>query len=154
MAKGDLLVNERMLNNYARNTFDKIQASLSSNVETSTTASKAYAVGDTLILNGVLYDVTASISQGGTITAGTNVVASNFDSKVKGSLGTKLSATVSGTALTFTDASILSTSVIDGPYIADVLIGINEVSTGTNTITYTLEDDSASGKTAYIWVRG
>ena len=42
-------------------------------IEASTTASKAYAVGDYLIANDKIYKVTAAIASGGTITVGTNV---------------------------------------------------------------------------------
>lgn len=42
--------------------------------ETTTTASKAYAVGDYLGYDNKLYKVTAAIAQGGTITPGTNCV--------------------------------------------------------------------------------
>lgn len=42
-------------------------------IEASTTASKAYAVGDYLIANNKIYKVTAAIASGGTITVGTNV---------------------------------------------------------------------------------
>lgn len=51
-------------------------------IETSTTASKAYAVGDFLLLNGVLYKVTAAIAQGGAIASGTNVVATTIGDEV------------------------------------------------------------------------
>ena len=67
--------------------------------------------------------------------------------------GVKVLATVSGSSLAFTDASIGANSVIDGPYIKDMIVGIDSVSTSGTTITYTLEDSSANGKTAYIWVR-
>lgn len=42
-------------------------------IEESTTASKAYAVGDYLILNDKVYKVTVAIASGGTITVGTNI---------------------------------------------------------------------------------
>lgn len=42
-------------------------------IEASTTASKAYAVGDYLIINDKVYKVTVAIASGGTITVGTNV---------------------------------------------------------------------------------
>lgn len=67
--------------------------------------------------------------------------------------GVKVSATVSGSSLAFTDASIGANSVIDGPYVADMIVGIDSVSTNGTTITYTLADSDANGKTAYIWVR-
>ena len=42
-------------------------------VETNTTASKPYSVGETLVLNGQMYKVTAAIAQGATLTVGTNI---------------------------------------------------------------------------------
>lgn len=42
------------------------------NVETGTTASRAYAVGESFCWNGLLYRVTQAISSGGTLTPGTN----------------------------------------------------------------------------------
>ena len=47
--------------------------SIIATVESSSTASKNYAVKDYLILSGVLYRVTSPITSGGTITVGTNV---------------------------------------------------------------------------------
>lgn len=46
-------------------------------VETSTTASQAYAVGEQFILNGTLYTATAAITAGGTITINGNCTASD-----------------------------------------------------------------------------
>ena len=46
-------------------------------VEATSTASKEYSVGDLLIYNETLYRVTAKIASGGTITVGTNAVATN-----------------------------------------------------------------------------
>lgn len=45
--------------------------------EATTTASRAYAVGDQFIYNQTLYTVTVAIESGGTITVGTNCVASD-----------------------------------------------------------------------------
>lgn len=42
-------------------------------VETTTTASKAYAIGDCLVLNGQYYKVIAAISKGATLVVGTNI---------------------------------------------------------------------------------
>lgn len=67
--------------------------------------------------------------------------------------GTQVSATVNGTSLSFTDNSITNDSIIDGPYIADVLVGLKAVSQSGITITYTLSNNSADGKNAYIYVR-
>ena len=52
---------------------------MTATVEATTTASKAYVVNDLLIYNGVLYKVTSAISSGGTITPGTNVIATTID---------------------------------------------------------------------------
>ena len=46
-------------------------------VETSTTASQSYAIGEQFILNGTLYTATANISAGGTITINGNCTASD-----------------------------------------------------------------------------
>lgn len=55
-------------------------------IESSTTASKAYAVGDLLFYNNILYKVTSAISQGGTITISgnnANVTDTDIDSELK-----------------------------------------------------------------------
>ena len=46
-------------------------------VETSTTASQAYAIGEQFILNGTLYTATAAITAGGTIVINGNCTASD-----------------------------------------------------------------------------
>lgn len=46
-------------------------------VESTSTASQNYAVGDYLVYNGILYRVTAAISAGQTLTPGTNISATN-----------------------------------------------------------------------------
>lgn len=47
-------------------------------VETdATSASKSYAVGEQLILDGVLYDVTVAITQGDALTVGTNIAVAD-----------------------------------------------------------------------------
>lgn len=52
-----------------------ISANSFASVEESTTASKAYAIGDYFWLEGDLYRVTAAIASGGTITVNTNCIA-------------------------------------------------------------------------------
>ena len=49
-----------------------------SDVEASTTAAQAYAIGDYFVLNGYFYRATSAISVGDTITPGTNCVATNI----------------------------------------------------------------------------
>ena len=44
-------------------------------VENSTTASRAYSVGNYVIINGVLCKITAAVANGGTLTSGTNYTA-------------------------------------------------------------------------------
>ena len=56
---------------------------VTNNVETSTTASKAYSAGDFFVKDNVLYKVSADIASGGTITVGTNVVATNLTEQLK-----------------------------------------------------------------------
>ena len=67
-------------------------------------------------------------------------------------LGKKLTATVSGATVSFTDSAIPA-GVIDGPYIADLQMGVEKVVISSNTAAFTLSNSSANGKTAYIWVR-
>lgn len=55
----------------------KANQSIIAPVETSTTASQAYAIGEQFILNGTLYTATAAITLGGTITIGGNCTASD-----------------------------------------------------------------------------
>lgn len=51
-------------------------------VESSNTASKAYAKGEYLVYNGLLYIVTTAIASGGTITPGTNVTQTNVGTEI------------------------------------------------------------------------
>lgn len=55
-------------------------------VETTTTASKAYAVGQCLTLNGQLYKVIAAISKGATLVVGTNIAVHSV-SAINSNLG-------------------------------------------------------------------
>lgn len=55
----------------------KTDQSMIAPVETSTTASQAYAIGEQFILNGTLYTATAAITSGGTITINGNCTASD-----------------------------------------------------------------------------
>ena len=56
-------------------------------VETTTKASKPYSVGETLVLNGKLYKVTAAIAQGAKLTVGTNIAVHSV-SAINSNLGT------------------------------------------------------------------
>jgi len=63
-------------------------------VETGSTASKAYAVGDYIVKDGYFYRVTASIAQGDTFTVDGNIVKTNVGAEVT-SLNNDLSNVVS-----------------------------------------------------------
>ena len=69
--------------------------------EATTTASKAYAVGEYLTYNGTLYKVTAAISSGGTITVGTNVAQTNVGAE----LG-NIEATITDKVLRFDNLAV------------------------------------------------
>lgn len=91
-----------------------------------------------------------------TAAAGTNttqLATTAFVNTAIGYSATKVTGTVDDDTLEFTNAAITATCVIDGPYIEDVLIGIDSVTQSGTTVTYTLEDDTADGASAYIWVR-
>lgn len=91
-------------------------------VETTTTASQAYAIGSRLIYNGVLYRVTTAIALGGTIvTTGNNanVVAVTVDSEMKRRRIWFKNITVSaqateGTLIDAQDADIDSDYILEG----------------------------------------
>ena len=96
-------------------------------VQTSATASKAYAVGDYLVLNGLFYKVTAAIANGGTISVGTNVTLANVGrqlSNLNDSLHTTNGYIYSGSLPNNTDFNNVTTA---GHYV------INGGSTYTNT---------------------
>lgn len=60
----------------ARTDIEKLANNFGS-VESTSTASKAYAQGDTLIYDNVLYKVTTAIAQGDTLVEGTNIEQTN-----------------------------------------------------------------------------
>lgn len=62
-------------------------------VESSNVATIAYAINDYIIINGILYRVTAAINANGAITVGTNVVKTDMSTELKNmkaSLGTQV----------------------------------------------------------------
>jgi len=56
------------------------------NIESGTTASRAYSVGELVYYNDSLYDVITPIANGATFTIGTNIKATNISDKLKDSL--------------------------------------------------------------------
>ena len=61
----------------------EINAAISENVETGNTASKLYDIGDYLIWNGKPYRVIARMSQGSTLTVGTNIEYAPLADEIK-----------------------------------------------------------------------
>lgn len=51
-------------------------------IEDSSTASKAYAVGEFLVYNSQLYKVTAAIASGDTLTVGTNIASTSIGDEI------------------------------------------------------------------------
>lgn len=69
--------------------------------------------------------------------------------------GKKIHGRVSGATLVFQSEVITDDSVIDGPYIKDVLATTDGMvySSEDSSVTFALSDTSADNKPAYIWVR-
>lgn len=121
--------------------------------EDATSASQAYAQGAQLILNGVLYDVTASISQNDALTVGTNIAAADdLETQIasvnsaKEDKPTILTQTLAAgsTTLTFTNAAIGNNSRIR--YLSDpFVVGLieNAVQSGT-TVTLTCKEQASN----------
>lgn len=84
-------------------------------VETSTSASKAYAVGDYLVLNGNLYKVTSAIAADGAITVGTNVVKTTVSDQIGNDviyLKNKTVSATTGDIATISDSRITPDHVL------------------------------------------
>lgn len=88
-------------------------------VESTSTASKAYAVGDLLIYDGKLYRVTAAIASGGTITPGTNVTETSVSEVFVRKTGDTMTGPLETTVLTV------------GSRLNSYSIGTNSVAEGT-----------------------
>ena len=104
---------------------DKTNLTVIAGVETSTTASQAYTAGEYLVMSGVLYEVTADISSGGTITVGTNVQAATVCgalTQLKTSLNNLLIAEFDSTdgSIVFRDSEVASYDSTDGSIIINV----------------------------------
>lgn len=87
----------------------KANTSTLATVESTTTASKAYSVGDYLVLNGQLYEVIADIASGETLVVGTNITARNVGEEL-----TALNNGLSHKQNTLTITSLTSTVVGSG----------------------------------------
>lgn len=68
-------------------------------VETTSTASKVYAVGDLLVYNNQLYKVASAIAAGGALTPGTNITAVTVESELDGKQDAPTNAGTAGQVL-------------------------------------------------------
>lgn len=75
-------------------------------VENTNTASRAYAIGDYVIINDVLCKITASVANGGTLTNGTNYTEVGGSGGLTTSLNTVETLTVSDVATPITGITI------------------------------------------------
>ena len=116
-------------------------------VEKTSSASQAYSIGDQLIYNGVLYDVTATISASDTLTVGTNIqAADNIVDELAGKepASKKLIQTLAAgsTTVTFTDAAITATANCELK--TDPVLNYTAIDTSiTNTVIVTFPAQSA-----------
>ena len=116
--------------------------------DTSTTAIKAYAVGDLFWLNNLLYRVTAAIASGGTITVGTNSVATTVSAE--------LAARVKSDDIQNTYGST-DTRPISGTGVADALSGFSTTLDGLDDVninTSTLAPGQVLKRGNDGWVNG
>lgn len=125
----------------------KANASNLATIESSTTASQAYAVGDYLVYNGILYKVISAIDSGETLTPNTNIEATTEGAELT-SLNKGLSTTngnlssltntvwewetfegtVAGVAQTFYRKRLGNVYIIFGAGIVNVAIGAGTTS--------------------------
>ena len=111
-------------------------------VEASSTATRAYAIGDYVILEGVLYRVTAAISIGDTIAVNTNVVVTDVISAISRLMPIDIRATLTAgsTTLTVNNAGITDNSIVDVYVDASksegIVYEVTSVSVGSVTVTF------------------
>ena len=86
-------------------------------VETSTTASQTYAIGEQFILNGTLYTATANITAGGTITIGGNCTASDTVTEQIANAGSGITLLHTTISLTSSSAGNAAFSINPNNYI-------------------------------------
>ena len=119
--------------------------SLVAPIETSSTASQAYSIGDQFIYNGLLYKATAAISSGGTITPNGNCtvadsVVNQINNLIKTASYTATSHATYGTIYTNIDATSVN---ILGAYTTDY--GVEVVTDSNNKYVFILIEVTSSG---------
>lgn len=137
-------------------------------IESTTTASKAYSVGDLLIYNGTLYKVTSAISSGGTITISTNVAIATiediFKTKVDKVTGkvlsdnnyttdekTKLGKIEAGAEVNdVVDVKVNGSSVVDGNKVANISVPTSASSSSSSSVNPTTSQFVTSTSTSSI----
>ena len=126
-------------------------------IETSTTASHAYKVGDYLILNGLFYKVTTAITSGGTIvTSGNNAnvipttVAAELENKVLVLPDVPVTATT-GSIINYNDSRIKADHYV-ARYVFANSSAITEITSGAITTNgnITVSGTCTSATTAWI----
>ena len=130
-------------------------------VENGTTATRAYAVGDYVMWQNVLYRVTVAISVGTTFTVGTNIVQTSVGREIKDDIFKKLIGAHEALLITLTDMSASETrsfSIWPNQYVmivqnmtgmSDEVNFMNVSATGNNGSTVTLLYDSGLSKHSY-----
>jgi len=130
---------------------------ITSNSESSSTASQAYDGGELLIYNEVLYEVTQAISQGDTLTPGTNIaqvtIEALLDTKVDKEAGkglstndytdadkTKLAGIASGA-----EVNVIETVKVDGTALTPTDKAVNIDLSGKKDVQAVKTDPTASG---------
>lgn len=120
----------------------KANTSTLATVESTSTASQAYSVGDYLVYNGILYKVISAINSGETLTPNTNIEATTT--------GAELTSLNNG----LTDVNIASVTRIIGTFTTGAT---GNIATGvTNDGTQYVVAPMVSGSSAFLraWVSG
>ena len=101
-------------------------------VESTSTASQNYAVGDYLVYNGILYSVTAAISVGESLTPGTNISATSAGaelSTLKNGLTNKKWVSAEFTNVPAGDIATVDVDISSNPAVFDLVVGFQVQST-------------------------
>lgn len=111
--------------------------------EETTTASRAYNIGEQFFLNDVLYKATDNIAQGDTITVGTNCSASDKLTEQIDSLNNDLGSKSSASAVTGNDAfskiATLNASLTEVPQYGTLAYSETIFTMQTSTVNYAVE---------------
>lgn len=115
----------------------KADTSTLATVESTSTASQAYAVGDYLVYNGILYKVISAINSGETLTPNTNIEATTTGAELT-SLNNGLTRNKKGTTVN------LSNSTTDYTFPSDGYLIVSASSTANAVAIVDLRDSTSS----------